>query len=198
MAQYPFFAAEIWIGMQDRVLHEGEAIFGKCSLDRITVNDVLRGAGELAVEVEAGNLVIGGGEHALVDVLESLEAVEIGAGLSDDDVIPRSAASGHATGWRRGAAAHKNRTEFGRGEPEFASGVALPAHSVMQRRGEKIDRVLGGVGVRIGGCDQVGLERPVGCAVVGIGRRNGGQRRAVWPSMFSCAGASSRLRNLFE
>ena len=37
--------------------------------------------------------MVGGGEHALVDVLESLEAIEISAGMGDNNVVPGAAAA---------------------------------------------------------------------------------------------------------
>src|ERR1017187_9564375 len=98
-AENPFFSTEVGVGVQDCVLHEGEAILAEGAQYRIVVDDVLRGAGELAVEVERRELVVGGGQHALVDVLESLEAIEVEAGMGDNDVVAGPSRIGHAGGW---------------------------------------------------------------------------------------------------
>ena len=60
--------------------------------------------GNLLLKLNAGNLVVGGGEHALIDVLESLEAVEV-AGARDDAFVSGAPLAGHAGPEDQGAAA---------------------------------------------------------------------------------------------
>ena len=159
--------------MQDCVLHECEAILAECALHGIIVEDVLRGAREFAVEVEGRDLMVGRGKHTLVDVLESLEAIEVGAGMGDDDVIANAAGTGHAGGWfsqKTGIERELSLREMGQ------AGVRGCAAGPLGEKGsgEKIGCILRGVGVGVGSRDHVGLQRPVGCSVVSVW---GGRRR---------------------
>ena len=153
--------------MEDRVLHESESWLGERSLHRVAVNDVLRRSGELRVEVEARHLAVGGSHHALVDVLEALEAVKVSARLIDSRTVSQATGPAHARSVGGKKVCVKRKLSL-RQRSDIGGRCSVAGPRGGKRCGEKVNRVLWRVRIGVGYRDQVCLQRTVGRAVVGI------------------------------
>ena len=118
-----------------------------------------------------GNLLVGGGLHADVNLLDALEVAEVGARLVDGGSLRarRRGWRGRSRarqGWRRRSGIVERRgPRWWRRECERRP--RLPA----RRAGKEV----GGALIRVGGGDEIGLERAVGGGVIVGGRGRGGQ-----------------------
>src|SRR5207302_5191073 len=83
VAEDPWLAIEIAVGVGDGILHEGEATFGKRTGDDVGLSYGLGGAGELSIEIDGGIVLAGFGKHEGIDALRAGKLLEIRASALD-------------------------------------------------------------------------------------------------------------------
>ncbi len=170
VSQHPLLAGKEPVGVREGLLHEFPSALAERTRNLLGVDDGLRRAWELLVEIHAGVLPGRFGQHELIDPLDAGELRQVAA-----------------------AAVHRQRIVLGgeriRGfqflavEVELladqlqAVGIHVPSHQPVPHEDRRQEQLGTLVVVRSG--DQIGLERVIdGAVLIGGSRRRGkpGQR----------------------